>query len=86
VAALVRRDRDAVRVLLKRAGHDLLDRAVVAEMDYFAAGRLQDAPHDVDRRVVAVEQAGGSDETDLMLRFDDRRLFRERDIVHERLS
>ena len=41
VPTLVRRDRDAVRVFLQRAGHDLLDRAVVPEMHDLAAGRLQ---------------------------------------------
>ena len=66
VAALVRRDRDAVRVFLQRAVDDLLDRAVVAEVDHLAAGRLQDAAHDVDRRVVAVEQARRRDEAHLV--------------------
>ncbi len=66
VAALVGRDRDAVRVLLDRAVDDLLDRPVVAQVDDLASGCLQDAPHDVDRRVVAVEEAGGRDEADLV--------------------
>ncbi len=86
VTALVRRDGDAVRVLLQRASDDFLDRAIVTEVDHLATGRLQDAAHDVDRRVMTVEQAGGGDEPDLVLRLDDRRLFRDRDVVHERLS
>ena len=36
--------------------------------------RLQDAPHDVDRRVVAVEQARRGDEADLVHRLVDERL------------
>ena len=37
-------------------------RAVVAEVDDFGALRLDQPAHDVDRGVVAVEQAGGGDE------------------------
>ena len=66
VAALVRADRDALHVLRDRGGHDLVDRAVVAEVDDLGALALQDAPHDVDRGVVAVEQARGGDEPDRM--------------------
>ena len=80
VAALIRRDGDAVRVLLQRAVDDLLDRAVVPEVDHLAAGRLQDAAHDVDRRVVAVEQARRRDEAHLVHRLvDERRAAR---VVH----
>ena len=74
VAALVGRDGDAVRVFLDRAVDDLLDRPVVAQMDDLAAGRLQDAPHDVDRRVVAVEQACRGHEADLVDRPEDQRM------------
>ncbi len=82
VAALVGRDRDAVRVFLQRAVDDLVDRAVVAEVDHLAARRLQDAPHDVDRRVVAVEQARRGDEADLVRRLVDQRLLGDGDVVH----
>ena len=82
VAALVGRDRDAVRVFLQRAVDDLVDRAVVAEVDHFAARRLEDAPHDVDRRVVAVEQARRGDEADLVRRLVDQRLFGDGEVVH----
>jgi hypothetical protein len=68
VAALVGGDGDALHVLLQRRGDDLLDRAVVAEVDHLRAGRLQDAPHDVDRGVVAVEQRRRGDEAHLVLR------------------
>ena len=56
VAALVGRDGDALGVLLERGVHDLLDRAVVPEVDHLAALAHEDPPHDVDRGVVAVEQ------------------------------
>jgi hypothetical protein len=61
VAALVGRQRDGVGVLLQRRAHHVFHRAVVAEVDHFGALRLDDAPHDVDGRVVAVEQAGRGD-------------------------
>ncbi len=63
VAALVRRDRDALDVLLDGGVHDLLDRAVVAEVHDLAALAHEDPPHDVDRGVVPVEQAGRGDES-----------------------
>jgi hypothetical protein len=68
VAALVGGHRDALHVFLQGRVDDLLDRAVVAEVDHLGAGRLQDAPHDVDRGVMAVEQRSGGDETHLVLR------------------
>ena len=64
VAALVGGDRDALGVLLDRGVDDLLDRAVVAEMDDLGALRLQDAAHDVDGRVMAVEQRRRGDDAD----------------------
>ncbi len=63
VAALVGRQRDRVGVFLQRGAHDIFHRAVVAEVNHFRALRLDDPPHDVDRRVVAIEQAGRGDET-----------------------
>ena len=68
VAALVGGDRDALGVLLDGGVDDLLDRAVVAEVDDLGAVRLQDAAHDVDRRVVAVEQRRRGHETDFVVR------------------
>jgi hypothetical protein len=68
VAALVAGDGDALHVFLQRGGRRPRDRAVVAEVDHFAAMRLKDAPHDVDRRVVAVEQRRRGDETHLVSR------------------
>ena len=62
VAALVAGQRDRIGILLQRRAHDILDRSVVAEMDHLGALRLDQAAHDVDRGVVAVEQAGCSNE------------------------
>jgi len=82
VPTLVGRDGDAVRVFLQRAADDLVDRPVVAQVDDFAARRLEDAPHDVDRRVVAVEQARRGDEADLVRRLVDQRLSGDGEVVH----
>ena len=67
VPALVGRDRDALRVLLQRRGDHLVDRAVMSQVDHLGARGLQDASHDVDRRVVTVEEARRGDEADLVL-------------------
>ena len=66
VAALVRADGDALHVLLDGRPHDLVDRAVVPQVDDLGPLRLEDPPHDVDRGVVAVEQAGRGHEADGM--------------------
>ena len=62
VAALVGTDRHPLGILLQHRVDDLADRAVVPEVHHLGALRLQDAPHDVDRRVVPVEQRGRRDE------------------------
>ncbi len=66
MAALIGADRDALHILLQRGGHHLIDRTVVAEVDHFRPHALQDATHDVDGGVMAVEQAGGGDKTHLV--------------------
>ncbi len=63
VPALVGADRDALHVLLDRRVHDVGHRAVVPEVDHLAALALQDPPHDVDRRVVSVEEGRRGDQT-----------------------
>src|SRR5690606_25735404 len=68
VAALVGGDGDALDVLLDRGLHDLRNRTVVAEVDDLAPLALEDPPHDVDRRVVTVEEARGGDEANGVLR------------------
>jgi hypothetical protein len=82
VPALVRGDGDAVRVFLQRAVDDLLDRAVVAEVDHLASAALQDPAHDVDRRVVAVEEARRGHEAHLVHGLVDERLVAGGKIVH----
>ena len=64
VAALVRRDGDALGVLLDGRSDDVVHAPVVPEVDHLDALRLQDPPHDVDGCVVAIEQARGGDEAD----------------------
>ena len=68
VPALVGTDGDAVSVLLQRRGDHFLYRAVVAQVDHLATQRLQQAAHDVDRGVVAVEQRSCGNETQILLR------------------
>jgi hypothetical protein len=68
VTALIAADRDALHVFLQGRGHDLVDRTVVTEVDHFGTHALQDAPHDVDGRVMPVEQARRGDEAHLVLR------------------
>ena len=63
VAALVAGQRDGVGVFLQRGADHVFDAAVVAEVDHFGALRLDQPAHDVDGGVMAVEQAGGGDET-----------------------
>jgi hypothetical protein len=67
VPALVRADGDALGILLQGGGHHLVDRAVVAQVDHLGAHALQDAAHDVDGRVVPVEQAGSGDKAHLVV-------------------
>jgi len=66
VAALVARHGDALCVFLQRGRHDVVHRAVVAQVDHFGAVGHEDAAHDVDRGVVPVEQRGRRDEAHLV--------------------
>ena len=45
------------------AGFVIIDAAVVAQMNEFGGHALQDAPHDVDGGIMAVEQRGCARET-----------------------
>ena len=67
VAALVGGDGDAMHILLNGGVHDFVDRPVVAEMDDFDAAGLEDAAHDVDRCIMAVEQARCGNEANFVL-------------------
>ena len=62
VPALVAGQRDGIGVFLQGGAHHVFHRAVVAQVDHLRALRLDQAAHDVDRGVVAIEQAGGGDE------------------------
>ena len=63
MAALIGTEGDGVRVLMDGRGDDLLYGAVVAEVDDFGAGGLEQAPYDIDGGVVAVEEARGGYES-----------------------
>ncbi len=62
VAALVGGHGDPLHVLVDDRRDDFVDRTVVTEMDHLHPTSLEDPAHDVDRRVVTVEQTGGRDE------------------------
>ena len=64
---LIRAHRDALHVFLQGSGDHVIDRTVVTEVDHLRAHALQNAAHDVDGRVVAIEQAGGGDKAHLVL-------------------
>ena len=66
VATLVRGDGNPLGVLLQDRVDDLVDRPIVAEVDDLGAFGLGDPPHDVDRRVVTVEQGGRGHDADLV--------------------
>ena len=64
--ALVGADGNALRVFLQGGRHHLVNAAVVAQVNHLGPHALQNAPHDVDGRIVSVKQAGGGDETHLV--------------------
>ena len=66
VSALITGDGNALRVFLNGALHDFSRRTVVSQMNHFRAGCLHDAPHDVDGRVVPIEQGGGGDNAEVV--------------------
>ena len=68
-AALVRSKGNGLHIFLNGTVHDLLHRAVMAQVDDFHARSLYDAPHDVDGSIVAVEQGGRRDHPDMVYRF-----------------
>ena len=62
VSALIRRDGHAIGILLDGSPDHVGDAAVVPEVDHLGALCLQDAAHDRDGCVVAVEEARCRDE------------------------
>ena len=76
VASLVGGHGDGLRVFLNGTIHHLIDRTVMAEVNDLASRALQDAPHDVDGGIVAVEEGGGGDDADRMARAGGFRFLR----------
>jgi hypothetical protein len=68
VSTLVATDCDALNIFLQRRRHNLLDRAVVSQVNDLRTHALHDAAHDVDRGVVTVKQARRSDKPQLVRR------------------
>ncbi len=66
MSALVGAQRNALRVFLQGGAHHLIDRTVVAQVNHLRAHALQDAPHDVDGRVMPVKQTGCRHKTHLV--------------------
>jgi hypothetical protein len=82
VATLVRGDGDSLHILLQRRVHDLLHGTIVAEVDDLGARRLQDAAHDVDRRIMAVKQGSRGDKAHLVLGLVGQKLLGNRKVGH----
>ena len=76
--ALVGSHCDSLNVLFDGALGDLRSGSIVTEMNDLGSGGLQQAPHDVDRRVVPVEQGSGSHEADMVLGTVDLGFLRHR--------
>ena len=60
-----------------------LYRAVMAEVNHFGTGRLQNATHDIDRRIMTIEQRCGGHETNLVLGLVRGQLLGDRKIGHD---
>ncbi len=63
MTTLVARDRDALYIFLDGCFHDVLNGAVVPQMNDLGAFALQDAPHNIDSGIMTVEQAGRGNNT-----------------------
>jgi hypothetical protein len=61
--ALVGRDCNGISIFLNGCTNNIQYAAVVTQMDYFSALSLDQAPHDVDRRIMAIEQRGSGNES-----------------------
>lgn len=69
--ALVRGNGNSLNIFLYGAINNFLNLPVVPQVNYLHAGALQYAAHDVDGGIVAVEQRGGSNYTDVVFRLID---------------
>ena len=61
MAALVGTDRDRIRIFLDRRAHHIRHTAVMPQVDHFSARTLNQAPHHINGRIMAVEQGGRGD-------------------------
>src|SRR5690606_15728921 len=66
VPALVAGHGNGLRILLYRGVHHFLHAAVMPQMDHLGAGALQNAAHDVDGDIVAIEERRGGNDADLV--------------------
>ena len=66
VAALVGADGDALHVFLQGGRDHIVHRAVVPQVNHLRAHALQNASHDVDGGIVAIEQTGGGHKAHLV--------------------
>src|SRR5699024_3060768 len=71
--ALIRAYGDALNILLNGAVYNLMNRAIVPQMNNLSSAALQDTPHDVDAGIMAVKKTGGSYKAYFMLRLIDPR-------------
>ena len=55
-----------LRIFLLGTVDDLLHRPVMAQVDHLGAGGLDDAAHDIDGSIMAVEKGSGSDDADVV--------------------
>ena len=62
MSALVGRQGDALDIFFDSCGDDFLDGSVMAEMDNFCTGTLQDPSHDIDCCIMAIKEGGSSNE------------------------
>ena len=96
VTALVTRHRHRLHVFLNGRFHDVADRTVVTQMNHFDPTRLQQTPHQVDGRVVPIEQRTRRENTEgvfLVVKFRVGRgrsgvgrmhVYREKDSIYPR--
>ncbi len=71
VPALVGGDGNGLHIFLDGAIDYLLHRAVVAQVNHLGPAGLQYAAHDVDRRIVPVEEGCSGDNPDVVPGFVD---------------
>ena len=63
MTALVGTDGDTVCVLLDGGAYNIIDATIVTEMNNLGTLRLDQSPHDIDRRIMAIEQRSSGNKT-----------------------